>query len=310
MTQQRIYDFGAILTQGRAKKVSAALLAPGIYSGMEPTLLSNPLIKLSAGEFLLPNGVLVIEDAEVEITPPTVTSAADYTLVATHEDIQAVGGSPIIYTWEEGILPRSGSPTSNALAILWLRHPGSMTINSSMVSLPLKVKNAAGIGSFEASQAWLQAPFPQATDVFTGPNVTATPASTATSAKDVGLRITNTAAFGLQGYQFRLPLPLLPRVRKVEVYVQLPSLGTLELSAAPIGGNTVTTNNYNIVTTSGTVATVTPSQIAGPIADLSTPAATFVLGNTADAPVSMGVTIKVPPGGGQAFLKGFKLVGD
>src|SRR4051812_27355493 len=123
MTQQRVYNYGDLLTQRRTKTLGASFFTPGIYVGMGPTVVSPVLVTLAPGAFMLPNGVLVTESSSVELIPPVPTIATNYTLTADHDDIQAIGGSTVSYTWREGLLERSGDPDDNSLALLWLRHP-------------------------------------------------------------------------------------------------------------------------------------------------------------------------------------------
>jgi len=172
MTQSRVYDFGALLTQGRTKKLTTALFTPGIYEGFVPTVVSGTLLELSAGTFLLPNGVLVGETAVTQVTVPTPGVATDYTITADHDDIQATGGSSAFYTLRAGILGREGDPNPNSLALIWIRHTGAGPLTADMLSRPPTLQAGSLLEAIE--DGFLPAPFPQACDVSRGVNITAT----------------------------------------------------------------------------------------------------------------------------------------
>lgn len=300
MTQTRRYDFGALLTQAGTKTLAGHLFLPGIYDNMDPVVVSPALLRLTAGAYLLPNGVLVVESTDVDIIPPTPSVATNYTLTADHDDVQAVGGSPATYTWRTGLLPRFGNPNPNSLAILWLRHPGATNIALSMLSEPAKVKTGADFSALESSTGFIQAPFAQACDVVKGANITATPASHVSGQQYLGVNILNSAPSGLQTYQARLIMPAFPWARFLDVYAVL-------ANQAAIG---FATGGYNIVAADGTVVGATPSVVNGPLTGLDTPIATIALSSTQAQPVTLGITVTVPPGATGAFIKGFRLRAD
>lgn len=297
MVQQRIYDFGALLTQARTKSLAAKLFTPGIYEGLDPTVVSSPFLQLSAGALLLPNGVLIVEDAPVDTTAPL--AVGDYTLTADHDDIQAVGGSPILYTWRSGILDRSGDPNSNSLAVLWLRSTGG-PITPGMLSVPPDVKTGNALPAVELLSGFVQAPFHLAGNVAQGPNITATAQAHTSGAQHMGVLVFNSAPSGVQTYQFRVPLPALPWARYVDIYADMPNNSSIGFA----------TGIYGMVAQDGSAVTVTPSLVSGLLSGLTTPAATVALASTATQPVTMGITVTVPALSSGVFLKGFRLRGD
>ncbi len=300
MVQSRVYDYGSTLTQARTKTLASRLFAPGVYDGMDPVVVSSALLQLTAGCFLLPNGVLVVESTNVDITPPTPASATDYTLTADHDDIQATGGSSVTYTWRTGILARTGSPNANSLALLWLRHPGASSVTLAMLSVPPDVRTGGGVEAIEDLSGWLQAPFSHLCDATLGANITATGASHSSGAQHLGVQVSNSAGVGLQNYQFRIPLPAVPYARFIDVYAIIPNLGSISF----------TTGGFSIVAEDGTAVASTPTIINGPILDLSVPAGTLALASTATQPVTLGVTVSVPALTTGIFLKGFRVRGD
>ena len=172
MTQLRIYDFGALLTQGRAKALSASLFTPGIYEGFEPTIINATTVELSAGTYLLPNGILVRESAVTTITVATPGSAEDYTVIADHDDVQAIGGSAAYYTKVDGIKARQEDPNANSLSLLWIRHPGSAPLSADMLSVPPTLQAGTLLSAIE--DGYMGAPFPRECDVLKGANIVAT----------------------------------------------------------------------------------------------------------------------------------------
>lgn len=298
MTQSRIYDFGATLTQGKTKTHSSVLFTPGVYEGFQPTVVSASEIQFSAGSFLLPNGVLVSESDPVIVAFATPGVATDYTITAEHGDIQAIGGSAVTYVLNTGILPRSGSPNTASLAVAWIRHPGAIALDQSMVSAPETPKMAA------PSETLVPAPFPASFDEILGANVTMDSASHSSGPQTLGLAVSNSAAVGLQTAEFRIGVPsgILPR--SIRVFADIPALGSIS----------VTTGTYTPYLSDGTVLSVTGSPIAGPASGLDptgSPAGTFTLGTyDASTPlVSLGFTITIPPSD-NVFIRAIEFVED
>lgn len=382
MVQQRVYDFGALLTQGRTKALASGLFTPGIYEGFEPTIVSPTLIEFSPGAILLPNGIFVRETGVTQVTVPTPGAAQDLTIVANHDDIQAVGGSPVYYTLETGLRARSGDPNPSSLALLWIRHPGSVPLADDMLSRPPLFRAGSEVGP-PTNSIFVSAPFSQVADPVAGSNITATSKSrtvqvgtsaaslapaaagsitvtgligmtaasvdrylrlssasiagndglfritafnSATSVdisdngsapgggtanwreeelNNLGLQVVNSALVGLQTYQFRIPFPSGFPTRRIAVYASIPNLGSLSLSTHP----------YESFLEDATVLSMTPSSVAGPVEGLnpgSTPAAEFTLDlySQSNLPVSLGVTLIVPPQTSGIFLKGFTFLAD
>lgn len=301
MAQTRIYDFGALLTQARTKAFASRLFTPGLYEGYDPTIVTPTLLRLAPGTILLPNGVLINESGNTDVAVPTPASPTNYTITADHDDVQAVGGSPAYYTLRTGILNRSSDPNPNSLALLWIRHPGAMPLAASMLSRPPVLQAGSLLSVIESGI--IPGPFPQRCSVVAGPNITATAAQHASGPQHLGLLIVNSAVSGTQTYQFRLPLPPQPRPRTIEVFADIPSLGSVSFSTAP----------YTLYGADGSAISTTPASITGPVTALgSTPAGTFTLGNYDDAgvPASLGVTVTVPALTPGVFIKAFNLVGD
>lgn len=310
MTQVRVWNFGDLLTQGRFKTAAAGLMAPGVYTGLDVVSASSTSIVLSAGSFMLPSGILVQEDSGITTIPPNPSLATDYTLVADHADIAAIGGGPVMYIWQTGLRAASGDPTATSVAILYLRHPGAVAVTPDLLSTPAKLRNREILQNIDVNTAWIQAPFSQACDIVVDPNIVFTAASHSSGAQWLGWRIANTAAVGLQNFKFRLPLPLYPKVRRVDIYVDLPALGKITLSTAPY---TVRSQDGSVVSSAAYVpvtATVSTSpDINGPLLGLSSPVGTFRLGSYTSQPSSLGVTVTVPALN-SVFIRAFLMLHD
>ena len=381
MTQTRIYDFGALLTQGRAKTLTSSLFTPGIYEGFVPTVISSTMVEFSPGTLLLPNGMLIRESTVTTVTVPTPGSAENYTITVDHDDVQAVGGSAAYYTLQSGILDREQDPNPSSLALLWVRHAGGGPLTASMLSRPPTLQAGTLLSAIE--DGFIPTPFPQACDIVKGSNIVAThksrtvqtgsaaatlaaaggglitvtglvgmttasvgrhlvltgagtstnngsfpimsyvsptsvvisdnataPGSDTASWREdepwnLGLQVVNTAVSGLQTYSFRLPLPTRPQPKQIEVFASIPSLGSVGFGTTP----------YLLFDADGDVVTTTPTLVSGPVIAIdprSTPAGTIVLASydASIAPVSLGVTLVVPPATAGIFLKGYNLVGD
>ena len=169
MVQSRIYDFGALLTQGRTKTLATSLFTPGIYGGLEPVIVSGTQLEFLPGTYLLPNGVLLGEGANVSVVVPTPPTAQDYTVTVDHDDIQATGGSPAFYTLRDGILDREGDPNPNSLAILWIRHTGGGPMTADMLSRPPTLQAGTLLSAIE--DGFVPGPFSRACDEVKGPNI-------------------------------------------------------------------------------------------------------------------------------------------
>ena len=256
MSQTRVYNFGDTLTQSKTKTQASKLLSAGVYEGMNPIITGPATLNLSPGAFLLPNGILVSESTAITSInyppswppglpiPPAATT--DFTLTADHDDVQAIGGSAVSYNLRPGIFPRFGSPLPNSVALLWIRHPGSASIDPGMFSLPPKVKNGALQNDLALLNGWMQAPFSDACDVVAGPNIVQQKVSFPTGPQNTGLMLQNTAIFNDQSFAFSLPIPRFPWARRVAVYADLPATASIAFNqlqrtvAAPAAAGLVT----------------------------------------------------------------------
>lgn len=291
MTQQRIYDFGAVLTQSRTKSLAANLWSPGLYQGLAPNIVGPDTFQLTPGALLLPNGILVDEAAPVNVVlapswPPAIPT--DYTVTAEHADIQSVGGSAVIYVMQAGVLPDVGSPQPNSLTVLRIRHPGAVPINTGMFSSPPYQKNGSVLSLVAQREGTLVPPFGMF-DVVAGSNIQQALVTHPSGLQHLCLRIRNTSATIFQTLRFRLRLPSFPQAKSIAVTLDLPTYGTLSLSSTT-----------ETVAADGSSIAVTPATSNGPQA-LGTPVV-FTLANSLTAPTALGMNITLP-GNSDCYLK-------
>lgn len=303
MTQERVYNFGDLLTQGRARSLAARLFPPGLYSGFAPTLLGQTAVRLSPGTLLTPNGVMVTETTAVEVPVPPPeegealpVDAASYTLIADHTDIQTIGGSTASYSWVDGLVARSGAPDVNSVAVLYCRYDPAAAagaLTAAMFSSP--PSPSMGL----ATEQWghIPAPFAQACDVDLsgGPNIAITPASHPDGAQHLGWAITNSAGFNVQQVSFKLPLPLVPRARYVDVYADLSPGASIDVTALDSDGDAVA---------------LSPATITGPDVGLDEPVATLAVASTTLNAVTLAFEVNVPALSTGVFIKALRVRGD
>lgn len=271
-----IWDYGATLTQAKTK-AGHLLLTPGLYAGFLPTLLGPNQLKLSSGCLLSPKGVIHNRPTEVTVPDFPVTSmAGTYTLQATHDDVQSIGGSEFQFRWVTGIQPRTDLAT-NAVSILYVRQSAGGALSVDQLSQPVPLQT----GSLQAL-ALPTSIGPEFTlfSSVTGPNITSSLTTSLTQAQYLGLRSTNSALSGLQTHSFRLLVPSNVRVRSIGVLCELPSLGIIACSGIAANGSTIT---------------FTQNAVNGPVTDLTTPT-WLEASNNASPLVALSVTVTIPAG--------------
>ena len=271
-----IWDYGATLTQEKMK-AGHLLLTPGLYAGFVPTILGPNQLKLSSGCLLSPKGVIYTRATDITVPDFPVTSMAGaYTLQATHDDVQSIGGSAFQFRWVAGIQPRTNL-ADNAVSILYVRQSSGGALAVDQLSQPVALQT----GSIQqlATPAAIGPDFTLFSSV-TGPNVSSSLTTSLTQVQYLGLRCNNSALTGLQTHTFRLLVPSDIAVRRIGVLCELPSLGAIACAG---------------VATDGSAVTFTPNNVVGPVTDLSTPA-WMDASNNASPLVAVVVTITIPAG--------------
>lgn len=121
MPQKRFWDYASPLPSWADNSLNKALNDAGVYRGMDlgvDSVTSGLLVATGYG--LQPDGVMWYEDEDVVLlfTPPG--PPTNYTVVATHEDQQRIGGAPVEYEMRIGNL----SSITDGVILGWVYHPG------------------------------------------------------------------------------------------------------------------------------------------------------------------------------------------
>lgn len=152
MAQTRITNYGDDFTHKLFSTWASTVLPQGRYSGFEFVLKNTDRFALSAGSVLLPNGVLVLEDAEVVLPPivPLPAAATVYEVRISQVDESIIGGNPAEYA-----LVVSGTPLDTAdgrvtVVLGYLSYPGSPVslAASQYTPSPPQRSDAAVAGSY------------------------------------------------------------------------------------------------------------------------------------------------------------------
>lgn len=126
MAQLRYFNYGAPFDNVSEKEVHYALHAKGVYRGFALSVNADHNLVMGAGYGMQHDGIIWKEDADRTFlfTAPAVPS--EYTLVATHEDRSILGGVPVEYDIESGII--SNEAVADGVAIGWIHHPGGVPL--------------------------------------------------------------------------------------------------------------------------------------------------------------------------------------
>jgi len=122
MAQQRVYNYGAVVEATLDNAARYTIASKGVYRGFDLGVNASGNIELSTGYGVQHNGIVWYETDVREIggtfTPPS--TATDYTVYATHDNVEIFGGAPVEYHVSTGIL----TDVSNGVILGWIRHPG------------------------------------------------------------------------------------------------------------------------------------------------------------------------------------------
>ena len=122
MTQQRVYNYGAVVEASLDNNARYTIAAKGVYRGFELGVNAAGNIELASGYGVQHNGIVWFETDVQEVggtfTAPAV--ATEYTVYATHDNVEIFGGAPVEYAVTGGIV----TDVSNGVILGWIRHPG------------------------------------------------------------------------------------------------------------------------------------------------------------------------------------------
>ncbi len=123
MGQERYYNYGGTASNEAENLIHATLNTKGVYEGMELSANTDNNVEIAIGAALQPNGVMWRETAAVTLVFSAPGAATDYTIVATHDDRNILGGVAVVYELLEGIF--TDNDLTSGVALGWVYHPGS-----------------------------------------------------------------------------------------------------------------------------------------------------------------------------------------
>ncbi len=210
-----LYNFGSPLTQANTKAANRVFV-PGVYSGFEHTILGPNQLSLASGVLMSPKRVLWAPETTI-VAPafPVTSTASEYTLQATHDDVQTTGGSSFQLRWVAGIQPRYDA-VENAVSILYVRQPVGGALQEGQITHPLLPREP----TFSVGPDWVRF-----SEVL-GSNVQAVRTRIGSA---LGVLFTNTAGVGAQVAAFSVPVPPV-RGHRVRLRANIPSLASVLLT--------------------------------------------------------------------------------
>jgi hypothetical protein len=146
MSQQRIWNFGDPFTAEKTKQIQKVLNCPGVYEGFDISAFSATKISLSADGWLLqPDGIMITETADVQLTLASMPSASTtYTVTCRHTDAKTIGGSVAVYAIEKAVY--SVGSLSDGVVLGWIYHPGgALPLTDPLVVIVTAPKNGCDL---------------------------------------------------------------------------------------------------------------------------------------------------------------------
>jgi hypothetical protein len=141
MPQKRFYNYDSTADSNSENSINYALHTKGVYIGMDLTVDSSGALTVASGYGLQHNGVLWQENTSVAIpfTPPM--SATEYSVIATHDNRQILGGVKVVYDLLSGALVPD---IDNGVVLGWIYYPGGggPLLQEHCVSAPKKSPTA------------------------------------------------------------------------------------------------------------------------------------------------------------------------
>lgn len=165
MAQERYYNFGGTATDIAENLIHSTLHDAGVYEGMVLSAVdvgSSVLVEISPGAGMLPNGIIWRETSTLSLTPTVPSDPTNYSIVATHESRQLLGGVPVEYEIREGIFKDGDLVSEGGVVLGWIYHPGGSvigTITDDMLETADKKKPSVNLTAlFETSPIELLPP--------------------------------------------------------------------------------------------------------------------------------------------------------
>lgn len=146
MAQERKLIFGALIETEDLPVAISNIMSPGRLIGMVFEVSASDLLRITPGSCLLPDGVIILENASKQLLISNSSFAADYTVVYQLEDTRVLGGSPATLRLLPGILRQDVFTDSVVLG--WVKYPGgSVPLSDSHFVQPNSVRVKASTGA-------------------------------------------------------------------------------------------------------------------------------------------------------------------
>lgn len=273
MAQTRITNYGDNFTHALFSTWTKTVMPSGRYDGLEFVSISPNQFALSPGSFLLPDGVLVLESANVVFPPvvPLPAVATTYEVRVSHVDETLIGGNPADYSFVPASTPYPTDPGMVTMVLGTLQYPGSLSPLAANQYTPSPIQQGADALSLGLAQQPVQIvpPYPMCLDLGS-PNITAVDGQTGnlfrkrlTASALVPAVIGETRVFAFQWISKGL------RPESISLRAQFPTNDTLSFelwdtnnnlvsltNAGPTNGNTLYTRYTATVNRDGTVFAV------------------------------------------------------
>lgn len=183
MAQTRITNYGDNFTHALFSTWTKTLLPSGRYEGLEFVYIAPNQFALSPGSFLLPDGILVTEDANIVFPPivPLPAIATTYEVRVSHVDETIIGGNPADYSFVPASTPYPTDPGMVTMVLGTLQYPGSLSPLAANQYTPAPTQQGASALALGLAQQPIQIvpPYPMCLDIGS-PNITVTDGRTGT----------------------------------------------------------------------------------------------------------------------------------
>ena len=147
MSQRRINIFGDFIDAMDLPEAFSHMFSAGRYTGNVFSVADSSHLRLSAGSFMLPNGVVVLEDEYKDLLIPNSSAPISYTVIYQSEDDLLMGGSPAILRLTSGLYQQDIFTDSTVMG--WVVYPGgSVPLSASHFLQPNYLRIVANSSKF------------------------------------------------------------------------------------------------------------------------------------------------------------------
>ena len=175
MAQERYYNYGGTASNVAENLIHATLSTKGVYEGMDLSANADNNVEIATGAALQPDGVLWRETSVVTLVFSAPGTPTNYTIIATHDDRNILGGVAVQYELDDTGL-YTDNDISNGVVLGWIYHPGGgLPLIDDYIQSAQKQKGQFLIPEVFATQpVELLPPLPRSAFTNIGVNVTVT----------------------------------------------------------------------------------------------------------------------------------------